>query len=40
MTKTTIVIAMLAGVLLVSGCASRCSEWCQLSQGLGQVLNK
>lgn len=40
MTKTMIVITLLAGVLLVSGCANPFSEWCRLSQGLGQVLNK
>lgn len=40
MTKTTIVITMLAGVLLASGCVSRCEYYCRLSQGVGQVLNK
>lgn len=38
MTKTTAVIAMLAGVLLVSGCASRCDSWCKLSIGAREVL--
>ena len=38
MTKTTIVTTVLAGVLLVSGCASRCDEFCRLTYGLRQVL--
>jgi hypothetical protein len=37
---TASLIIMLTGILVVSGCASRFGEWCKISQGLGQVLNK
>ena len=38
MTKTTAIVAMLTGILLLSGCASRCDEFCRLTYGLKEVL--
>jgi PBP1b-binding outer membrane lipoprotein LpoB len=38
MTKTVSILALLTGVLLLSGCASRCSEWCQITHATKQVL--